>query len=379
MAESLWLLIFMMVVGAVIGGFTNFLAIRMLFRPYHPIYIGKWQLPFTPGLIPKRHNELAKQIGKMVVEHLLTPESIKNKLNDDQFKNETESLVRLKLNNWLDRELNIEELLIQFGIANPLQKTTQYIDQKVENKYYEIKNTYSEMQLNEILPKDLMVYIEQKLPSIADQIVQKASDYFSTDEGKAKIKEMLENFLKDRGRLWNMIQMFIGNDSLAERIQPELLKIFNNPQTKEMLITILSGEVGKLKNKPLSELLIHVKDEPILSQIKDILHGMLKINTFFKQPIHELISPYRVKIEEELIPRMLISAGEYLADRSGEILARFEMEEIVREQIESFSLQRLEALVISIAKKELVMITYLGALLGGGIGLIQGIIVMLTS
>ena len=55
------------------------------------------------------------------------------------------------------------------------------------------------------------------------------------------------------------------------------------------------------------------------------------------------------------------------------------MEEIVREQIESFSLQRLEALVISIAKKELVMITYLGALLGGVIGLIQGMIVMLTS
>ena len=224
-----------------------------------------------------------------------------------------------------------------------------------------------------------MVYIEQKLPSIADQIVQKASDYFSTEEGKAKIKEMIENFLKDRGRLWNMIQMFIGNDSLADKIQPELLKIFNNPQTKGMLITILEDEVNKLKNKPISEMLVHVDDEPILKQLKEILHGMLKINTLFKKPIHELISPYRVKIEEELIPRILITAGEYLANRSGEILGRFQVEDIVREQIEAFSLQRLEAIVISIAKKELVMITYLGALLGGAIGLIQGMIVMLTS
>ena len=100
----------MVVVGAVIGGFTNFLAIIMLFRPYHPIYIGKWQLPFTPGLIPKRHNELAKQIGKLVVEHLVTPESIKNKLYEDTFKNETESLVKLKLNNWLDREIECRRI-----------------------------------------------------------------------------------------------------------------------------------------------------------------------------------------------------------------------------------------------------------------------------
>jgi uncharacterized membrane-anchored protein YjiN (DUF445 family) len=32
-------ILFMVVVGAVIGGFTNLLAIRMLFRPYKPIHI----------------------------------------------------------------------------------------------------------------------------------------------------------------------------------------------------------------------------------------------------------------------------------------------------------------------------------------------------
>lgn len=43
--------------GAIIGGFTNHLAIKMLFRPHRPIYIGKFQVPFTPGLIPKRRDE----------------------------------------------------------------------------------------------------------------------------------------------------------------------------------------------------------------------------------------------------------------------------------------------------------------------------------
>ena len=68
------------VVGALIGGITNALAIKMLFHPYEAIYIFGKRLPFTPGLIPKRRDELAEQMGKMVVEHLITPESIKNKL-----------------------------------------------------------------------------------------------------------------------------------------------------------------------------------------------------------------------------------------------------------------------------------------------------------
>ena len=84
--NTIWLILIMMLVGALIGGFTNFIAIRMLFRPHRAIYIGRWKLPFTPGLIPKRHNELASQVGKIVVNHLLTPESIQKKLNNHEFK-----------------------------------------------------------------------------------------------------------------------------------------------------------------------------------------------------------------------------------------------------------------------------------------------------
>lgn len=73
--------IFMIVIGAVIGAATNHLAIKMLFRPYKPYYLFGKQLPFTPGLIPKRRDEVAKQVGVMVMEHLLTPEGIKNDLN----------------------------------------------------------------------------------------------------------------------------------------------------------------------------------------------------------------------------------------------------------------------------------------------------------
>ena len=39
--------------GSLIGYITNSLAVKMLFRPYRSLYIGKFHIPFTPGMIPK--------------------------------------------------------------------------------------------------------------------------------------------------------------------------------------------------------------------------------------------------------------------------------------------------------------------------------------
>lgn len=64
-------------VGAIIGLVTNYLAVKMLFRPYFPKYIGRIRIPFTPGIIPKRKEALAKGIGAAVGEELFTGEDIK--------------------------------------------------------------------------------------------------------------------------------------------------------------------------------------------------------------------------------------------------------------------------------------------------------------
>ena len=62
--------------GAIIGYFTNWLAVKMLFRPYYPKKIGKWRLPFTPGIIPKRKSALAAAVGKAVGEQLFTKDDL---------------------------------------------------------------------------------------------------------------------------------------------------------------------------------------------------------------------------------------------------------------------------------------------------------------
>ena len=63
-------------VGGIIGYFTNDLAIKMLFRPYRPLQIYGRRVPFTPGLIPRNQERLAKRISDTIMGSLLTPEEL---------------------------------------------------------------------------------------------------------------------------------------------------------------------------------------------------------------------------------------------------------------------------------------------------------------
>ncbi|MFK4998237.1 DUF445 family protein [Bacillus sp. N9] len=138
------------------------------------------------GLIPKRHHELAKQIGKLVVEHLVTPESIQRKLKEEAFQKEMKALVIQKLNSWLERGITVEMLLEQFQVNDAAEKTTSYINGKIENKYKALKNEVEKKKVHECIPEEWGLALEENIPFIADQIIEKASAYFSEPEGKEK-------------------------------------------------------------------------------------------------------------------------------------------------------------------------------------------------
>jgi uncharacterized membrane protein YheB (UPF0754 family) len=73
---ELWIYLLPPVAGGLIGYGTNDIAIKMLFRPYRPYYIGGWRVPFTPGLIPRNQNRLAQRVADTIVTSLLTPEEL---------------------------------------------------------------------------------------------------------------------------------------------------------------------------------------------------------------------------------------------------------------------------------------------------------------
>lgn len=73
-------------VGAIIGYATNFIAVKMLFRPYKPWKIGKWTVPLTPGIVPKRKDALARAIGDAVGNRLFTGDDLKDLLLSEETK-----------------------------------------------------------------------------------------------------------------------------------------------------------------------------------------------------------------------------------------------------------------------------------------------------
>ena len=63
--------------GALIGYVTNYIAVKMLFRPYEAVKIGNKTLPFTPGVIPKNKPRIARACGAAVEGSLFSQDDIK--------------------------------------------------------------------------------------------------------------------------------------------------------------------------------------------------------------------------------------------------------------------------------------------------------------
>ncbi|MEK3855627.1 DUF445 domain-containing protein [Cytobacillus sp. FSL H8-0458] len=373
-------IILMMIIGALIGGFTNYLAIKMLFKPYNAVYIGKWKVPFTPGLIPKRRDEMADQMGKLVVNHLLTPESIKKKFINDKFQRDMSGLVQKELETILQTEKSAEDILAAFGITDGQAKTENRINLLIEQKYEKIISEYRGLPLKEVIPQGLLDKADEKIPAISSMILQKGVDYFSSIEGKMRIQRMADDFVRERsGVLSNMLQMFMGNINLADKIQPEIIRFLSNEGTADLITTLLQKEWSKILEMEAAVIEEQLEKEQILSVLKNIAHRVINLENVFKKPLSSFMAPYRTVLIEELAPKSVQMLSDWLSGKTEMVMERLRLAEIVREQVSNFSVERLEDMVFSIIKSELAMITNLGFLLGGIIGLVQGIIAILIN
>lgn len=91
--------------GALIGYFTNALALRMLFRPLTRKYLLGIPVPLTPGIIPRRRGELARSIARMVARDLLSPEAVRARLQSETFRVALEAQFRHLRESVLQRPL----------------------------------------------------------------------------------------------------------------------------------------------------------------------------------------------------------------------------------------------------------------------------------
>lgn len=369
--------IFMIVIGAAIGAVTNHLAIQMLFRPYKAYYLFGKRVPFTPGLIPRRRDELAKQMGLMVVNHLLTPEGIKKRLVSDAAKTQALRVGEQLIQKLSLSEVTVKEALEKAGMKRPEKAADAWISSWTDDKLHELFRQYGDQSLKELVPIEVQEKLEEKIPMISGYILSRSVRYFESDEGKIRLGNMIDDFLKERGMLGSMVQLFLGNSSLADRVLPELLKFLRNEETNKLLSDLLKNEWGKLREYTFNEADEKWNAKALIFSLKRRVLQAFSTAPFFNNTIGTLTVRYESELTQQMLPALLDKLLEGISSNLESVSKRLRLEEIVKEQVDQFPVERLEEMVLSISKKEFKMITYLGGLLGGIIGAIQALFVIL--
>ncbi|MCR8849589.1 DUF445 family protein [Rossellomorea sp. SC111] len=379
MLDAFILVLFMVIVGALIGGVTNSLAIKMLFRPYRAYYIGKFKVPFTPGLIPKRREELAEQLGKMVVDHLITPESLQKKVMNEDFQKDVTIWLSEELQPVFTSDRTVNEWLETLQIPISSDRLNEWLEDWIAVKIKDAKTSYTSMKLEEALPEKWQEKVSERIPKLVDFIANRAETYFTSPEGKMKVKIMIDDFLKERGMLGNMLGMFLGNTSVADKVQPEIVKFIKHEGTQEILFNLLSKEWSKLKQMKLEEFIDRLPEEDLIRTAQTSLVKLVNIDGHLSKPLKSWLEPHKHSFFDKQLPKWVDRGTDLLSKKIPNLMEKMHLQQIVQEQVESFSVGRLEELVLGISRREFKMITYLGALLGGVIGIIQGMIALMIS
>ena len=112
-------IIILPIIGALIGWFTNVLAVKLIFRPINII-----SLPLTgfkiQGLIPKRKAEIARSIGETVEKELLSIEDIVDRMTDSLDKNHIIRIIKIKIQEVVSQKIpsffphSIKELIVNY-------------------------------------------------------------------------------------------------------------------------------------------------------------------------------------------------------------------------------------------------------------------------
>ena len=190
------------VIGAIIGYFTNDLAVKMLFRPRHPKYLFGKQLPFTPGAIPKGKDRLAKTAGKVVADHLVTEEDLTGRLLSPEMTN----AVVNKVMDAMDTDVQTSLVALTRSPEN-----YQALKEKAADGLTgEIIDAVGDMGLEALLTEKIgsavrtwavgsllgMFLSDRKIDDIAGQMGQKVRDFID-EHGRDYIRPAVEKKLDE--------------------------------------------------------------------------------------------------------------------------------------------------------------------------------------
>ena len=371
--QTFLIIVFMMVIGSLIGGVTNILAVRMLFHPFKTYYIFNKRVPFTPGLIPKRRKEVADKIGQVVEEHLLTESLIQSKLNAPSSRQAIEEVLLNQI-----QKLKQENMTLQY-FADKLdlditQLANEKLDLVISNKLDAFYQDNQTTPIKQIIPEEIEASIDSKIDLVPDLLFERASVYLNSEKGAADIASMLETFFNEKGKIVGLLQMFMTKESIADRIQHELIRLTKHPKAKAIAKQVIDNEYETVKAKNLNELVSESQYNSFKTSVTELAVGYLDVDKVSKQSFNTLMPSFIHFLESKVCQKLTDVIIENISKHISPIMKKINLRQMIEEQINTFDLAYIEKLIIDIANKELKLIMLLGFLLGGIIGLLQGVI-----
>lgn len=166
-------------IGALIGYCTNFIAVKMLFRPHRPIMLGSWRLPFTPGLIPKRKDELAGAIGNAISDVLLTKEDLAKALPSGEIKKSIAGELWQRFERAKESTRSVGETISGFISREQYEKTRDRLEDLITEKATE---ALKKLKISEIVVEEGSRAIKEKVQGtmlammLNDQVIQSVAE-----------------------------------------------------------------------------------------------------------------------------------------------------------------------------------------------------------
>lgn len=198
-------------IGALIGYFTNWLAVKMLFRPYYPKRIGKWRLPFTPGIIPKRKAALAKAVGKAVGEQLFTKGDLASLIVSDKTK---QDVAAAAVNYWKGMGgKTAEDFIKNFVPAEKQDGLKETAEDFIVAKLYSAVN---ELNIGKIVADEGVKAVGEKKASLGMLAMFLSDDLISSLADK--LSDGVNNYVEENGR-----------QLISKAVKTEFEKLLNSP------------------------------------------------------------------------------------------------------------------------------------------------------
>ena len=146
----------MILISGAIGWITNWVAIKMLFRPHKEINFGLFKIQ---GLIPKRKAEIGTGIASIIQNELISVKDVISNIDREEFSKRLNSLIDDVLDKNLKKKVKEKFPLLQMfftdKVAKDVGNTIKDIVMENQEKIFEIFSNYAEENIDfEIIISD---------------------------------------------------------------------------------------------------------------------------------------------------------------------------------------------------------------------------------